>query len=742
MKNRLTLGLLFVLSMSFWLFMPGLPLAQNKDTSHQVQKNPDAAANNYYLKTATGYFAAQDYAKAAEAAELAILLEPGNAEAQAILRESQRLQEVKKQTGGTQATKEPVSPPSPEKGIPSLLADAHIAIRDARYDEALVLLDLILRADPANKEALYLKGVVNERKHGLVTEDLKTTGSQEKQRNDEHLRESVIPYQDILRYPAEVQWKDIANRRLPELNKIVEENKKTTDKLRLIPNPSKESSSKVIDDALNTIISFEFVDTPLKDVVAFVREKTNTNMIVDAEAGGAPITLKLNNVPLKTAFRYLLPKGYEYVIEGDIFHIYRQKMELRVYDVRDILINLDDKEPLKFDITAAATSQQAISKGEPVHIKDAAERVMDLIEQIATTVEPSSWSSNLGVIGVPATVIQKRINVPGQGTGSIVSRMGQPGDLVVVNSKHVHEQMESFLSAVRSSQNLQVSIEARFITVTDKFLEDIGNDLISFSNQSGAVNLGTQRDLLTDLASGKTGGFNLQYSIFGQDTFVGFLRAVQESEGSEILNSPRITLSNTQRGNIAVVKTQNYVQSTTSSGGIVTPIIGTLPEGTTFDVRPIVGADRKYIYLEVTPSVFEIASLESFTFSEPPEDAGGDGLGTVIIPSKQTIQLPQVNVSQVSVTVCVPDKGTLMIGGMGAINKDVLTSGIPILSKIPVLKTLFSRNRKTSEKKNLIILLRPTILIKEEQEGRFLGQSNNKSAATDLPNDVGDTIQR
>ena len=106
----------------------------------------------------------------------------------------------------------------------------------------------------------------------------------------------------------------------------------------------------------------------------------------------------------------------------------------------------------------------------------------------------------------------------------------------------------------------------------------------------------------------------------------------------------------------------------------------------------------------------------------------------------QTVQLPQVNISQVSVTVCVPDKGTLMIGGMGAINKDVLTSGIPILSKIPILKTLFSRNRKTSEKKNLIILLRPTILIKEEQEGRFLGQSNNTSAAKDLPNDAGDTI--
>ena len=29
---------------------------------------------------------------------------------------------------------------------------------------------------------------------------------------------------------------------------------------------------------------------------------------------------------------------------------------------------------------------------------------------------------------------------------------------------------------------------------------------------------------------------------------------------------------------------------------VVTPVIGTLPEGTTFDVRPVVSADRKYIY--------------------------------------------------------------------------------------------------------------------------------------------------
>ncbi len=67
----------------------------------------------------------------------------------------------------------------------------------------------------------------------------------------------------------------------------------------------------------------------------------------------------------------------------------------------------------------------------------------------------------------------------------------------------------------------------------------------------------------------------MQYSILGDDSLMGFLHAVQERKDAEILNSPRITLSNTQRGNIAVVKTMNYVQSTSVKDGVVTPVIGT-----------------------------------------------------------------------------------------------------------------------------------------------------------------------
>ena len=734
MNNRSTLISFFILSLFLLFLVPYQSLSQNKETS---EAEP-SATNNYYLNTARIYFEQKDYTKAVDALELAILLEPNNEEVLALLKQSrQLLEEVNKsiempgKTGETKETKAE----HPED-ISQLIQNAYTAVKEGRYDDAAKIADLILTRDPANKEGLYIKEKVNGIKHKHTTENLKTIHAQEKLKNHEYLKEASIPYQETLRFPKKEQWEDISKRTLPELDKIIEENKIKTGQLRLIPNPPEGPFPKVIEDALNTIISFEFLDTPLRDIVIFIREKSNINMIIDSEAGSVPITLKLKDVPLRTAFKYILPKGYEYVVEGDIIHIYKQKMEMRVYDVRDILINFDDKEPLKFDITAAASAQLTMSRGGEVKIKDPAERVLDLIELIVTAVEPSSWSQRTSVIGASASGGRRSINIPGQGEGSIVARMGQPGDLVVVNSKYVHKQIEDMLASLRSSQNLQVSIEARFITVTDKFLEDIGSNITKFFSEKTSITTGAN-NIKGSISGSDISGLDLNYSILNNSMVTGFLKAVQESKDSEILTSPRITLSNTQRGNIAVIKTINYVQSTSVSEGVVTPVIGTIPEGTTFDVRPIVSADRKYIYLEVTPSVFDVEDIiEEFTFSGLSSDVtvGGGGQGTTNVPPQQTVQLPKIHVSQVSVTVCVPDKGTLIIGGLGEFSKDNLTSGIPILSKIPVLKRLFSRDKKTNTKQNLIILLKPTILVREEQEANFLSLSNKNFNVTDPNN--------
>ena len=720
MKNTLTLTSTITLSTFLLLSVLNGSIAQNNpDTSGAKSSTTD---NNYYLDTAKTYLELKDYARAVDALELATILEPGNTEAQKLLKESrQLLEKSNKSKGKESAVIHEEHKGTPSKNQPLLLDKAQTALKEGRYDDAITIADSVLDSNPLNREAIYIREKANDLKHQRVLENLKTTETGEKLKNYEYLKELGIPYQDILRFPSKEQWEHIDKRTLPEYGKIIEENKIKTEQLRLVPNPQEGEYPKAIEDALNTILSFEFYDTPLRDVVTFLREKTNVNMVMNPEIGNVPVTLKLKDETFRTALKYILPKGYEYVIEGNIMHFYKQKMELRTYDVRDVLINLDDKDPMKFDITAAATAQMALSKGAPVRVKDASERMLDLIELIVTTIDTTSWSTNVGVVGIPAAGVQRRINVPGQGEGSIIARVGQPGDLVVVNNKYVHKQIEDLLASLRSSQNLQVSIEARFVTVSDEFMQDIGTNFEKLFGSKASTD--TTADEIAN-------GLDLSFSILNNSMLKGFLKAVQESKDSEILTSPRITLSNTQRGNISVLKVINYIKSTAVSEGVTTPEISTVPSGTTFDVRPVVSADRKYIYLEVVPSVFKvkepIEEQEIKTAVAVTSSGGGSTAETKI-----TIKLPEINVSQVLVTVCVPDKSTLMIGGLGSISKENNTTGIPILSKIPLIKRLFSREQKDNTKSNLIILIKPTILIRDELEANMMSQIHKKTALAD-----------
>jgi type II secretory pathway component GspD/PulD (secretin) len=67
----------------------------------------------------------------------------------------------------------------------------------------------------------------------------------------------------------------------------------------------------------------------------------------------------------------------------------------------------------------------------------------------------------------------------------------------------------------------------------------------------------------------------------------------------------------------------------------------------------------------------------------------------------------------------VPDGGTLLIGGqkLGAeINKE---AGVPGLSKVPLLGRLFSARSKVKDQNVLLILVKPTIMLREEAEREF-----------------------
>jgi pilus assembly protein CpaC len=81
-----------------------------------------------------------------------------------------------------------------------------------------------------------------------------------------------------------------------------------------------------------------------------------------------------------------------------------------------------------------------------------------------------------------------------------------------------------------------------------------------------------------------------------------------------------------------------------------------------------------------------------------------------------TIELPELRIQRLRTTATIPDGATLMLGGLKKSVEQDQKSGIPFLSDIPVLGSLFSRKGEYTSKRKLIILLKAEILNPEENE--------------------------
>ena len=590
-----------------------------------------------------------------------------------------------------------------------LIRDAKRATKEQRYEDVIMISDAILRERPYDGTALVLKenakALQEDLRHETIIAKIERVDERERSKYFENLKEKSIPYNDLMQFTTEDEWKDIKGRvQKEDPEKRLEENRRHTERLEQSPSPVQKSISQEMQTKLDERLSIEFINTPLRDVITFLQEKAKMNFFLDKDAPDTSVNIKLNDVPLSVILEYILPKNLSYVVNDNIVHVTLEPLELRVYDVRDLLINLEDRQGLTAQVETTGEEDGDSSKGEG---KDTFDRVKEIIDLITGTIEPVSWTAN-------------------GGKGMIAAREGMLGDIVVTHTLDIHNEVEGLLAALRSSADLQIVIEARFIHVSDNFLEAYGHNIneADFRGQDDAERGGifsdtgqTFIDTGATTALGAASGLNLTYQIFGGSFIEGFLKAVQESDEAETVTAPKITLSNTQRGTIKVVTTESYIESYTIVSQTPQPVMAEIDEGTTFSVRPVVSANRKYVSLEVHPIITDV-TLASTNFVTGGATASGGG---TTASNTNVIQRPQTTKQELSVTVSVPDKGILMIGGLGKSSETKTSKGVPILSKIPIVRRLFSSDvidRDIAIADNLIILIKPTILIREEEEAR------------------------
>jgi len=201
-------------------------------------------------------------------------------------------------------------------------------------------------------------------------------------------------------------------------------------------------------------------------------------------------------------------------------------------------------------------------------------------------------------------------------------------------------------------------------------------------------------------------------SIFGSfldNIQVDFLiRATQVDSRSSVLTAPRLVVFNGGSAWVAVTIQQNFIaqlQPVVAQGAAAQqPIVGTINAGASLFVRATVTADKRYVMMLLSPGVTRLLALQTFQFS------GGTGAFPAFV------QLPTLSAQRVLTVVSVPDGGTLLIGGQKVASETEVEAGVPILSKIPVLKRAYTSRSMVKDEQTLLILIKPKILIHTEQE--------------------------
>lgn len=224
-----------------------------------------------------------------------------------------------------------------------------------------------------------------------------------------------------------------------------------------------------------------------------------------------------------------------------------------------------------------------------------------------------------------------------------------------------------------------------------------------------------------DSLAGIAGAAAPALGIAGQfldDIQVDFLiQATQADRRTVSLTAPRLTFTNGQTANIFVARQQSYVSDlapvVSESAVGFDPTIAVLSTGVRLLIDGVISADRRYVQMNVD---FQISELQGFSQQTVTAVAGGQ-----LVNSSSTgsaVQLPLITVTGVQTTVNVPDQGTILLGGQRVTNQIEVETGVPVLSKIPILNRFFSNRTKTDEESTLLILLKPTILIQNEEEER------------------------
>jgi type IV pilus assembly protein PilQ len=418
-------------------------------------------------------------------------------------------------------------------------------------------------------------------------------------------------------------------------------------------------------------ISVNLKDVDLRDFFRLIHEISGLNVVLDPAVKGT-LTIVLDEVPWDQALDIVLQNnGLDKQLNGNVLRIAtRDTLKKEAETERDL-------EKAQAEAVAPVTVTRVLSYSKAATLKDTLKKFLSARGDILS----DDRSNQLIIRDIPS---------------------------VIPTIDNLIRQLD------RKSQ--QVEIEARVVSASRSFAQDIGTELgFAGSTTSGRslfsgtpavggsgvtsgagipaspVSIGTGSTsgngitsgipLVTSLSAG-TPTSGLGFSHRSPNFAIDFFITAAEAKGvGKLLSKPKVITQNNEK---AIIKQ-----------GTKIPIQTTI--NNTISVQFI----DAVLKLEVTPQI----TAEGTVFMDVLVE------NTSIDPGIPRVQgVPALDTQSAETKVTVADGGTVVIGGIIITNQRVDITQVPIVGSIPVIGNLFKRTNVTVTSQELLFFLTPRII--------------------------------
>src|SRR5579859_1017682 len=426
--------------------------------------------------------------------------------------------------------------------------------------------------------------------------------------------------------------------------------------------PSQTSSARYTGEP----ISVNLKDVDLRDFFRLIHEISGLNVVLDPAVKGS-LTIVLDEVPWDQALDIVLQNnGLDKQLNGNVLRI----------------------------------ATQDTLKREALSVRDVGKAQSDAIRPVSVTrVLSCTKASSL------TTTLNKVLTERGE-----ILADERSNQLIIRDIPSVIPVIDNLLHQLdRKSQ--QVEIEARVVSASRSFAQDIGTELgfsgstthgrsIFFGGQGGSSNVSTGGSIPTGPVvsdSGTTGATGLPLAVSlgagvptsglgfshrSPNFAVDFFITAAEARGvGKLLSKPRVVTQNNEK---AVVKQGTKI-----------------PIQTTINNTVSVQFIDAVLKLEVTPQITAEGTVFMDVLVENTQIDQG-------IPRVQGT--PALDTQSAETKVLVEDGGTVVIGGIIISSQRVDVSQVPIVGSLPVIGRLFKRTNVNTQSQELLFFLTPRIL--------------------------------